>query len=286
MRGAYGLSAVLVLVVAFLSLLWLNIESKDGQSVWPLDAGVPLRIGYAIEEPFVSLDAHGQITGEAPEVLKQALNSVGVERAVWMHVEFGQLLHELKAGRIDIVAAGMFITPERTAQVQFSRPTIAVRTGLLLRVDVPAPDRLHQWSQQPARRLAVIRGAVEAQLAREAGLTAAQIVPYPDALSAFTAVRNRSADAFALSMVSLRGLLASTADPGLRVVPLTQEGHAGLPAYAFRHADRALRDRVDAALAAYLGSPAHRNLARRFGFDDTDVDLALAWSASRAREER
>lgn len=282
MRGAYVWSAVVMVTVAGLLLVWLGREGYGGTTAWSPQRSLPLRIGYAIEAPFVMLDVEGRVGGESPEVLRRALQTAGIERAVWVHVEFGQLLHELETGRIDMIAAGMFITPERERRVLFSRPTVAVRTGVLQRAAAAPLPTLGAFAGQPDKRLAVIRGAVEGDRAREAGLTPEQILAYPDALSAIAAVRNRSADAFMLSAVSLRGLIRNDDDLVLRV-PARDE-QAGMPAYAFRLEDGVLRDRVDAALGAFLGSPAHRELVRPFGFDDADIDAALAWTRERTGE--
>lgn len=276
MRYAYWLSGGLVAIVAGLLLGWIVSGQGSLVPTWHDDGARPLRIGYALEAPFVTLDAKGQVGGEAPSVLRVALKSLGIKRVVWLHADFGELIHELESGRIDVIAAGMFITPERARRLLFSRPTVAVRTALLQRDDaVPLRD-LADVAAHPSTRLAVIAGAVEADMARKAGVAAAQIQGFPDAITAVAAVRNHSADAFALSSPSLHAFLRGAGDDGNGLVVVTSSAlqTTGFPAFAFRLGDAALHDRIDAALAGYLGSPAHFALEAGFGFGVADVELA------------
>lgn len=259
-----------------LALACLDMDTAD--TAGRLKHGLPLRAGYAIEAPFAYLDARGQVTGEAPEILKRALEDTGIDGIEWVHADFGDLIHDLELGRIDVIAAGLFVTPERAARVAFTRPTALVRTGLLVTADNPRHLRsLADIAADPEARLAVIDGAVEARQAAAAGVPEGRIGAYPDARSAVAAVQAGHVHAFALSAVSLRATLSGIGGQGLTVVSapgsvtVTGEGDSGLPALAFRREDRALRDRVDGALAKFVGSRAHLDLVRPFGFGPDEI---------------
>lgn len=270
----YFLAASLIgLCTIALALSVLGTGGED--SLARYQHGQPLRVGYAIEAPFVMLDAHGRTTGEAPEVLRHTLRLLGNGKVVWLHADFGSLIHELESGRIDIVAAGMFITPARAQRVIFTRPTAAIYPGLLVRRNNPLDlNTLRDMAARSNARLAVIDGSVEQQLAREAGLPVRRIMPYPDASAATAAVKAGDADALMLSMISLRHFLAEARTDEFELIgPFAAgDGHpAGLPAFAMRPADKRLRDAIDKELASFLGGPAHLQLVRPFGFRADDL---------------
>jgi polar amino acid transport system substrate-binding protein len=67
--------------------------------------------------------------------------------------------------------------------------------------------------------------------------------------------------------VSLRYLQAQACCRGLVLIePADSANMIDHPAFAFRFEDQALRDAVDAKLAAYLGSPRHQSTVAPFGF--------------------
>ena len=72
-----------------------------------------IRVGFANEAPFGYATPDGKLTGEAPEVAKAVLTRMGIAEVDGVLTEFGSLIPGLKAGRFDIIAAGMFITPKR-----------------------------------------------------------------------------------------------------------------------------------------------------------------------------
>src|SRR5690606_3307861 len=85
-----------------------------------------IRVGFANEAPYGYATPSGELTGEAPEVAKAILARMGIEEVDGVLTEFGSLIPGLRAGRFDIIAAGMFITPERCQQVQFSEPSYGI----------------------------------------------------------------------------------------------------------------------------------------------------------------
>jgi polar amino acid transport system substrate-binding protein len=240
-----------------------------------------LRVGYAVEAPYAFRDAQGRLRGESIDTLRAVLDRLGLPEPVWVHVEFPRLIHELRSGRIDVIAAGLFITPERAVQVRFTRPTTSVRAGLLVTAGNPLAlhalgDLRHTRSSQA--RLVVLAGSVEALQAREASVPEAKLLRMPDPASALAALRSGQAAAFALSLPSLHWILREwPADLALatpfEVPRRAGQPDIGYPAYAFRHGDP-MRDRIDQALSGYLGSPPHLQNVAGYGFSAEDVATA------------
>lgn len=253
-----------------------------------------LRVGYALEPPYAYRDPQGRLQGESIEAARAALRRLGLGEPVWVHVEFPRLIHELRMGRIDLIAAGLFVTPDRARLAAFTRPTTTVRTALLVPRGNPlALHALADLRGQPSARtarLAVIDGSVELDQAREAGLDDGQILRLPDAAAGMAAVRAGDAAAFALSAPSLRWMLsASGAGGALELAsPMatpTRQGRPdmGLPALAVRPGDPLL-DRLDRALEGYVGSPEHLATAVALGFAAEEIAAARGVQAGTAQE--
>src|SRR5215218_4507187 len=85
-----------------------------------------IRVGFANEAPFGYATPDGKLTGEAPEVAKAVLAKMGIPQVDGVLTEFGSLIPGLKAGRFDIIAAGMFITPKRCAEINYSEPSYGI----------------------------------------------------------------------------------------------------------------------------------------------------------------
>ena len=283
-RAATLLSFVLAGVAsAGLAATALRSGGADAWERW--QSGRPLRVGYAIEPPFAFVRPDGEVSGEAPSVLGRALAALGGGPVDWVQADFGRLLDELAVGRIDIIAAGLFITPERAERVRFSRPTAQLRPGLLVRAGAPlGVATLADVVRHPEARLAVIEGSVEAAEAAALGMPTARLQMFPDAQSAATAVRQGLADVLVLSAVSLRVIATQDPEGALRVVAEAGEAEGALvgrSAFAFRPGDEALADAVDGALADLLGTPEHLALVAPFGFTAAEVEPVAAAAGQR-----
>jgi len=239
-----------------------------------------LRVGYALEAPYAFRDRQGHLRGEAIDTLRAVLERLGLPEPVWVHVEFPRLIHELRSGRIDIIAASLFITPDRAMQVGFTRPTTSVRPGLLVMAGNPlalhALGDLRRTSS--SARLVVLAGSVESVQAREAGVPEAKLLRVQDPASALAALRSGQAVAFARSLPSLQWILRELPADLALATPFEVPRRAGTPdigypAYAFRHGDP-MRARIDQALSGYLGSASHLQTVAGYGFSAEDVATA------------
>lgn len=240
----------------------------DGSLRQLKQAGV-IRIGYAIEAPYAFVTDDGQVKGEAPEIAEHVVHQLGIHRIDWRQMEFGELMDALLAHRIDVIASGMFITPERQKQVLFSLPTLAVRAAMLVARGNPKRVMSYQDAKRPGVRVAVLDGATEAQRLRQMGVPAANLVVVPDALTGRRAVEHGQADVLLLSEPALGWMTKH--DPSRRSemllpAPSDPDSEAyGQPAFAFRPDALTLQAAWNDALIPYLHSPEHRALLVRLG---------------------
>lgn len=243
--------------------------SQDDSLARVQRAGV-LRVGYALEAPYAVLDPLGQPSGESPEVARAVAERLGL-RTAWILTSFDHLIPDLLAERFDLIAAGMFITPERALRVRFTRPTLRVRPGWLTLANRPLT--LDYAAVQPSTRfrIAVLQGSAEEALFRRHEVPADSLLSVADARSGQTAVLLGQASALALSLPTVQAMaLASegrlAARPAMGPGTPTQQ-----VALALRDTDTGLAEAVDQALAGYLGSPAHLAMLARFGLGPEDL---------------
>lgn len=265
MWGALGS----LLAVAAGALFWFS--ARDGSLERVRGAG-GLRIGFAVEAPYAFLTHSGEVTGQSPEVARQVAARLGIHDIEWRLMEFGALLKELQEGRIDVIAAGMFITRERAAQVDFSDPIFHARPGLLtVRGN---PHRLHSFGAVRANarvRVAVLTGSVEADALRETGLDEPRLVMVPDAQTGQAAVETGLADALALTSPTLKWMTmrhpgkTELAQPFDLTGPVVEKC-SGYGAFAFRKQDKALLEAWNREQRAFLATEGYRALMKRFGF--------------------
>lgn len=107
-------------------------------------------------------------------------------RTEWLQLDFDRLIDALDEGRIDLVAAGMFVTEERSRRVRFSQPSLRVLPGWLLPASAGIvggravracgadpltgrggfPSTYAEAVDRVGLRLAALEGSVEAQRLR------------------------------------------------------------------------------------------------------------------------
>lgn len=214
----------------WLALMALGIGAALTRWQWPPDpslqrivaAGV-VRIGYAVEAPYAFVDSDGEVRGEAPETARLIVAQLGIERVEWVQVRFAELQSGLLERRFDVVAAGLFITPERARQVAFSAPVLAVGSGLLVQQSHAAtmPDSYAGLVSRGELRVAVLSGSVEHQRLLALGLPAARLLLVPDARTGRAALRQGQVQALALSLPTLRLLAAPLPTAPAALEPLT-----------------------------------------------------------------
>lgn len=230
-----------------------------------------IRVGFANEAPFGYATASGKLTGEAPEVAKAVLAKMGITEVDGVLTEFGSLIPGLKAGRFDIIAAGMFINPKRCKEIRFSEPSYGIGQAML----VPAgnPEGVKDYSTFAANgdlKLAVMAGAVEAGYARDAGVDRSQLVVLPDQASMVKAVQTGRAHAAALTALSIADMARKAESvestmPFGEVAGQSVKGHGG---FGFRKEDTELSEEFNRHLKAFIGTKEHIDLVTPFGFGE------------------
>jgi polar amino acid transport system substrate-binding protein len=236
-----------------------------------------IRIGFANEAPFGYQTPDGKLTGEAPEVGKAVLKQLGVTKVEGVLTEFGALIPGLRAGRFDMIAAGMYITPPRCKQVQFSEPSYSI--GEAFAVAAGNPKKLQgyeDFAKNSSAKLGVMAGAVEAGYARKMGVAESQLVVFPDGPSALAGVRTGRVDAYAGTALTIQDLLSKNGEGLERAEPFKDpvidgESIRGYGAFGFRPEDKDFLEAFNKVLVSYRGSEEHLALVEPFGFTKSEM---------------
>jgi polar amino acid transport system substrate-binding protein len=282
--GAPGLrpiAALAALALAFAAALagGCGPERSPESDLSRLEREGVARVGFANEAPFAYIEpGSGELTGEAPEIARVVLARMGVGRIEGVLTEFGSLIPGLQAGRFDLIAAGMYITPARCREIAFSLPTYSIGGAFLVRRG--NPEDLHGYDDVLARdgaRLGVMAGAVERGYALRVGIPTARLVTFPDPPSAVAGLAADRVDAFAATALTARDLLAKVEPGGIELArPFHDPVFDGRPArgygaFGFRKQSRALREAFDRQLRDFIGSAEHLALVRTFGFGEAQL---------------
>ncbi len=231
-----------------------------------------VNVGFANERPYAYQDG-GDLKGEAPAVHEYIFDQIGGIELEPKMIEFGALIQALNADRVDVVTAGMFITPERCQEASFSNPEYVATTALLVKKGNPDGLSDYKSAADKKAKLAVMTGAVEVEQAKGSGVPEGQLQVVADQQSGLDAVKSGRADAFALTSISLRALAKddSSVEVAEAFIPVIDgEEQLGAGAAVFRKGDEELRDAFNAELKKLLASDKWLELVKPYGFTEAE----------------
>lgn len=247
-----------------------------------------VRVGFANEAPFGFRDKSGNLTGEAPELARAIFKAMGIEKLEPVLAKsFDALIPGLAAQQYDIIAAGMFITPERCQQIAFSNPDYFGSNAFLVKKGNPAGLKTFAEVKSSGIKLGVLAGAVEKGYATDSGVSPGKISTFPDQNAAFQGILAGRVDAVALTSASLRWTLQQNfagkplevTAPFVPVVNGKEQPNFG--GFGIRKADTDLLNAFNAELKKLQDSNGVLPLIQRFGFTQTDVDKAKSETANK-----
>jgi polar amino acid transport system substrate-binding protein len=229
-----------------------------------------ITVGFAGEAPY-AFEEGGELTGEDPAVHRDIWKALGVNELRGIQVDFGQLIPGLNANRFDVVAAGMFILPERCAQAAFSEPVYCAPNAFL--VPKGNPENISNFPSvaKAGIKVAVLSGAVEGLNAQKSGVSTGNIVQVAGQRDGLAALTSGRVNAFALTSISLRNILKDNPSADVELtepfIPVIDgEEQLGCGGAVFRKADNDLREAFNAELAKLKESGQLLKLVEPFGF--------------------
>ena len=224
------------------------------------------RIAIANEPPWTMVTTGGEVSGAAPDLARAVLNKMGVEDIVASVSEYGAMIPGVQARRFDMVAAGLFIKPERCEAVLFSQPDLCDAESFMIKAGNPLNLKSFADVASSGAKIGVVGGGTEEKLAIEAGVDRANIVVVPDPQSGAKLLQDGRIDVYALPVLSISDLLKKAEDPSLAMFAPVENTPIFCAGVAFRKQDGALRDAYDVALAEIKASGEFAAIIEPYGY--------------------
>ncbi|MFD8817725.1 ectoine/hydroxyectoine ABC transporter substrate-binding protein EhuB [Streptomyces sp. NPDC059627] len=274
LAGAAAVGALGALGAAGCTRVATAAGTDGGDLLQRLRAQGVVRLGIAGEIPFGYIDKDGHLTGEAPELAKAIFKRLGVDRVQPVPTEFGSLIPGLNSQQFDVVAAGMYVNPERCQQVIFANPDYQMLDSFIVRKG--NPKGLHDYKDVVAKKakFATGTGYAEIQYAVEAGYKESDILIVPDQVAGLNAVEAGRVDVFAGTALTTRSVVkkSAKAEATKAFAPLVGgKPHVDGGAFAFRSAETRLRDAFDVELRKLKKSGELFRILRPFGFTEDEM---------------
>lgn len=268
----------LISTLVILSLGYVFYNAQEKQSYCRITKEKSIRIGYAIEAPYSFVDNNGIICGESPDIAKYTCNKLGIKYIEWKLMEFGMLIPELKANRIDVIAAGMFKTEARKKENLFSISTFKVQQSILTRIDCDLKtEELKELISQDNLTFAVLSGSYEENLLQNAGVEEKRILNVPDVHTALMAVENKQVSLMILSTPSINYLVQQNPTKfksiKLRINKYNDSQTYNEGGFIFRKEDQKLAHEWNKVLYDFIGSPEHLRMVEKYGFTPENIKL-------------
>ena len=269
--------------LAAIAALWSCAPTVHADTLETVLKSHKVTIGIHNRQPWGFRAEDGSAAGFHPDLIRTAFQRLGVTQVDFVITEFGALIPGMSAGRFDMVASGIAITPERCKVVIFSEPDLAVGDSLIVKKGNPLG--IHSYDDikaNPKIRLTGGRGTLNSKNALDAGVPTSQLTYLGDPQAMLSAILAGRTDAATLSAPSVVGLLQDPKLQGVeRAKPFTGLVKNGVPsmmytAIAFRADDESLRDAYNKELSALKADGTVDKLRAKYGFTDDDkVDDAV-----------
>ena len=148
-------------------------------------------VGTNAEYPPFEYVENGEIAGFDAEIIKEAAKRMGIEYK-WLNTNFDGLIPALQTKKVDIVIAGMSVTPEREKAVNFSVPYLTSNVAIVTNSKNPIKD----INDLSGKSYGVELGTTKEASARK--IDGAEVVPFSSTTGALVALKSGKIDGMVL----------------------------------------------------------------------------------------
>jgi polar amino acid transport system substrate-binding protein len=220
-----------------------------------LNAGEPIRIGFANEVPWAYPGENNEPLGFANVHTVGVLKKMGVKNIEPVVTEWGGLIPGLNANRFDVITGGMYILGTRCENVNFSEPMGVFGDAFIVAAGNPKGINTYQDIKDSGAKLVTGAGYNIVEVAKKEGISESNIMTVPGPTEILAAVKAGRADAGGVTFFTAQNLAKESGG----AVEVTDP--AALPEYtknwvgiAFRKSDTDFLAAFNEAQAEYLGS--------------------------------
>ena len=226
------------------------------------------RIAIANEPPWTEVTTAGKVTGAAPEVARAVMKKLGVPDIVASISEYGAMIPGLQARRFDMVAAGLFIKPDRCSAVIFSQPDLCDFEAFAVKKGNPTGVTTYaQLGKDKKVKVGAPGGGTEERLALENGVPRDRVIVAPDGQSGINMLEDGRIDIYALPYLSLSSLLKKAGKSAdLEIIGPVKNTPIFCAGVAFNPKDTALRDAYNKVLEEMKKDGEFAKIVEPWGF--------------------
>jgi polar amino acid transport system substrate-binding protein len=180
--------------IALASLLLALPTSLPARTLQQVLNSGTVRIGVVLQEPWALRAAPGELTGFEVDVARKLATDMGVSHEILVYTA-ERIIQALEAGEIDLIAAGLTISPDRALHVNFSQPYAA--NGLDLATTRETTSQISELEDlnDPDFTVAVVTGSEASALAVEL-FPIANVVLFESREQASAALLEQNVDAY------------------------------------------------------------------------------------------
>jgi polar amino acid transport system substrate-binding protein len=225
-----------------------------------------LRVAVFSEPPYTKLEPDGTVTGAEPDVLRAVVKTLGIPDIKGVKVAYESMIPALQAGRVDVIAAGLFMKQSRCAEVIYSEPVIVSTESFGVPEGNPKNIlTVHDVLDNSDLKIAVLPGGFEQGILNSAGVPKGQQVIVNDNVSGVEAVKTDRADAFFLPTLSLNDLEETAG--GFEVTDVVSDAPKTGSGAAWKKNQQKAVDEYNKALAKFKASSDFDAVMDKWGFD-------------------
>jgi polar amino acid transport system substrate-binding protein len=245
-----------------------------------INAGQPIRIGFANELPFAYPGEDGSPKGFVNAEVVGVLSTMGHTDIEAVQTEWGGLIPGLNAGQFDIITGGMNILKSRCENIAFSEPMAKIGDGFIVAPGNPKGIQTYVDIKEENAVLVTGAGYSNIEAAKAVGVQEAQLMIVPGPTEILAAVVAGRADAGTGTYPTMKQLADSSGgkvevtDPN--ALPEESFNWAGV---GFRSADQDFLDAFNQAQAKYLGTPEMLAAVAEYGYSEAMLpgDVTTEW---------
>lgn len=237
-----------------------------------------IRIGTANFKPYSYSTTDGKLEGFVIDMISAAVKPLGIDKVVptWVG-DTSAYIPGLNANKYDVIANGMYIKPERCAQVGFTNPFY--RAGMAMVVHKGNPKGIESVAgiaKDDKVKVATLVGTTQVTDLKTAKVPENRTVLFPAPETAVRALESKRVDAVYLPQPEAAGVVKDR--PELAIATPYEQIHddAGKPMFnhgslAIRSKDTSLREALDERLAAMREDGTVLKILERYGLTEENL---------------
>lgn len=272
----------LALALAAAVTLAAPLSAAQSASLEEIKQRGQIRIAVANEIPYGYVDLNGEAKGAGPDVAREIMKQLGIDKIEWITTSFSSLIPGLRANHFDMVAAEMAVLPERCKQVLFSEPNSSYGEGLLVAKGNPHNIHAYQDFAESDQKVAIMAGADQLEMLQALKVSDNRMVTISNNADAISTVTTGRAAAYAATSLTVSELAkqsdrveaaANFTDPVINGEPVRSWG-----AFTFAQNSQELRDAVSEELTKFKQTEQWKQILTQYGFSEADVTESTARS--------